>query len=122
MLNLAASPRSEALPTVGVGASQLLASDRRPSRGLLGVHRNMVLRVASVQAHAVVQTEKIHEVFRLAGEAATGQAVLEQRAAALAHGDPFVADHLRYFSDLARAGAAELIADTVRDFCQEGRL
>ena len=32
-----------------------------------------------------------------------------------------MADELRFFRDLARMGKGEIIADTVSDFCQEGR-
>ena len=77
--------------------------------------------MASVQGHAIVQNEKLHEVDRLTREAVSGQTMLAQWATALAKGDAFVADELRFFTDLARVGKGEILADTVADFCQEGR-
>lgn len=114
------SRRSDVVPTVGASRTQLV-SDRRTVRSLAAVERNAIVRLASVQAHAVVQNEKLHEIDRLSREAMSGQALLQQWAATLASGDAFVADELRFFSDLARIGKGEIIADTISDFCQEGR-
>lgn len=121
MSNLIPTPRSELTPTIGVGLTTLAGQDRRTSRALESVQRNTLVRLASVQGHALVQVEKVHEVDRLAHEAMNGQALLSHAASTLAHGDPFLADELRYFSDLARLGKGEIIADTISDFCQEGR-
>jgi hypothetical protein len=118
---LVPTSKPDLTPTIGSGASNLLATDRRTARALTNVQRNTVVRMASVQGHAVVQNEKLHEIDRLAREAMTGQAMLQQWATTLAHGDPFVADELRFFTDLARIGKGEIVADTVSDFCQEGR-
>lgn len=115
------SQRGELTPTVGVGIASLAGSDRRAGRALAAVQRNTIVRMASVQGHAMVQAEKIHEIDRLAREAMSGQAILSQWAATLAHGDAFVADDLRFFTDLARMGKGEVIADTISDYCQEGR-
>lgn len=122
MPNLVPSSRTGDLtPTVGVGASSLANLDRRTSRALAGVQRNTIVRMASVQGHAMVQTEKLHEIDRLTREAMSGQAMLSRWGATLAQGDAFVADELRFFSDIARMGKGEIIADTISDFCQEGR-
>ena len=115
------SRRSELVPTVGVGLAALAGNDRQTSRALTGIQRNTLVRLASVQGHAIVQVEKLHEIDRLAREAMSGQAMLSQWAATLAHGDAFVADDLKLFVNVARMGKAEILADTVSDFCQEGR-
>jgi len=95
--------------------------DRRTARGLNSIQRRTVLRMAEVQGHAMVQTEKVHEIDRLTREAMSGQAMLNQWASTLAQGDPFMVDDLKFFRDLAKMGKGEIIADTISDFCQEGR-
>jgi len=115
------SSNPEVMPSVGVGLSTLAGSDRRTSRALSTVQRNTLVRMASVQAHAIVQTEKLHEIDRLTREAMSGQAMLNRWAATLAQGDPFLADDLKFFSDVAKMGKGEIIADTISDFCREGR-
>jgi hypothetical protein len=122
MSNLVPNPsRAELTPTVGVGLAALAANDRRASRALTTVQRNTIIRMASVQGHALVQVEKTHEIDRLTREAMGGQAMLSQWAATLAHGDAFLADDLKFFLDIAKMGKGEIIADTISDFCQEGR-
>lgn len=118
---VSASSRQGGTPPVGVGLAALAGNDRRTGRALADVQRNTIVRMASVQGHAMVQVEKIHEIDRLSREAMSGQAMLSQWAATLAHGDAFVADDLRFFTDLARMGKGEVIADTISDYCQEGR-
>ena len=115
------SSNPEVMPSVGVGLSTLAGSDRRTSRALSTVQRNTLVRMASVQAHAIVQTEKLHEIDRLTREAMSGQAMLNRWAATLAQGDPFLADDLKFFSDVAKMGKGEIIADTISDLCREGR-
>jgi len=51
----------------------------------------------------------------------SGQAMLSRWAATLAQGDPFLADDLKFFRDVAKMGKGEIIADTISDFCREGR-
>jgi hypothetical protein len=115
------SPTTEVVPSVGVGLSALAGTDRRTSRALSTVQRNTLVRMASVQAHTIVQNEKLHEIDRLTREAMSGQAMLSRWAATLAQGDPFLADDLKFFSDVAKMGKGEIIADTISDFCREGR-
>lgn len=95
--------------------------DRRTARGLSSIERQTILRIANVQGHAMVQTEKVHEIDRLTREAMSGQAMLNQWASTLAQGDPFMVDDLKFFRDLAKMGKGEIIADTISDYCQEGR-
>jgi hypothetical protein len=122
MPNLVPSSRtSDLTPTVGVGVAGLANNDRRTSRALQSVQRNTIVRTASVQGHAIVQNEKLHEIDRLSREAMSGQAMLAQWRTTLAHGDPFIEDELKFFTDIARIGKGEVIADTISDFCQEGR-
>jgi hypothetical protein len=115
------SSTTEVVPNVGVGLSALAGTDRRTSRALSTVQRNTLVRMASVQAHAIVQNEKLHEIDRLTREAMSGQAMLSRWAATLAQGEPFLADDLKFFTDVAKMGKGEIIADTISDFCREGR-
>ena len=94
--------------------------DRRTGRALDQIEGSTVVRMASVQAHAMVQVEKTHEIDRLTREAMGGQAMLQRWSTTLSQGDPFLADELRLFTDLARMGKGEIIADTISNFCQEG--
>lgn len=122
MSNLIPSSRSGDLaPTMGVGVPGLARGDRRASRAVQAVQRTTLVRMASVQGHAMVQNEKLHEIDRLAREGMTGQAMLAKFAATLSDGDPFLADDLKFFADMAKVGKGEIIADTVSDFCEEGR-
>jgi hypothetical protein len=93
----------------------------RLSRAIARVEERTLIRLANVQGHALVQNEKLHEIDRLTREAVSGQALLSHWAATLAKGDAFLADELKFFTDLARIGKGEIVADTVSDFCQEGR-
>ena len=111
----------DVMPSVGTSLATLAGTDRRTSRALSTVQLNTIVRMASVQAHAIVQNEKLHEIDRLSREAMSGQAMLSRWAATLAQGDPFLADDLKFFADLAKMGKGEVIADTISDFCQEGR-
>jgi hypothetical protein len=95
--------------------------DRRTAWVLVTVERKTQTRVARIRGHAIVQTEKLHEIDHLTREAMTGQALLSRWAATLAQDDPFLADDLKFFADVARLGKGEVIADTISDFCQEGR-
>lgn len=116
-----ASRQGELAPTLGVGLAALAGNDRRTNRALTSIQRNTIVRLASVQGHTMVQVEKTHEIDRLAREAMSGQAMLSQWAGTLAQGDAFLADDLKFFTDLAKIGKGEIIADTISDFCQEGR-
>lgn len=113
---------SEVVRSTGPEARVLTVSgglDRRSGRVLAGLERDTVVRAASVHARAIVQTEKLHEIDRLARQAMAGQAMLNQWAATLSQGDPFVADELKFFTDVARLGKGEIIADTVASFGRE---
>lgn len=121
MTDLVQQRSSAIAPTAGFGNTAGGLVDRRTARTLSTVQRNALVRMASVQAHAVVQNEKIHEIDRLTREAMSGQAMLSHWASTLAQGDPFLADELKFFTDVARLGKGEIIADTISDFCQEGR-
>jgi hypothetical protein len=115
------SRRNELAPALGSGLAARASRDRQTSRALAQVERQTLVRIASVQGHAMVQTEKLHEIDRLSREAMSGQAMLNRWGATLAQGDAFLADDLKFFLDIAKMGKGEIIADTVSDFCQEGR-
>lgn len=94
---------------------------RRTSRELAALEHRTTMRIATVLSEAIVQTEKLHEIDRLSREAMGGQAMLRHWGDTLAAGDPMLADELKFFTDLARMGKGEIIADTISNFCQEGR-
>lgn len=83
MPDLIPTSTRETRPTVGTGVSTLVASDRRLARSLGSLERHTVMRAASVQAHAMVQNEKLHEIDHLTREAMAGQAMLNQWASTL---------------------------------------
>jgi hypothetical protein len=94
---------------------------RALERQLSRIEASTLLRVANVQGEGMVQTEKVHELDRLASEAMTGQAMLHRWGATLAAGDPFLADEMKFFTDMAKLGKGEVIADTVSTLCRESR-
>jgi hypothetical protein len=122
---MAAEPipyRPTSITPVGRSASlsELLANARL-RRELDRVGAETVVRVAQTQATGVVQSEKVRELDALAREAMTGQALLARQREVLAGADPLLYDELRFFSDLARVGKGEVIADTVQAYCRESR-
>ncbi len=94
---------------------------RRTSRALTNLEERTLLRFADVQAEGFVAVEKTKEIDRLTREAASGHAMLLRWCDTLAAGDPFVADELKFFTDIARMGKGEIIADTIDTYCREGR-
>lgn len=96
-------------------------ANARLRRELSRLGAETVVRVAQTQSTGIVQTEKAHEIDSLAREAMTGQALLTRHRQALAAGDPLMDDDLRFFSDLAKVGKGEVIADTVSSYCRESR-
>lgn len=106
--------------------------DRRTARGLTNLEHTTrmrlaqaqvteMVRIANVEAEAVVATVKTQEVDRVTREALSGQAMLRRYSDVLAQNDPFLADELKFFTDMARLGKGEIIADLVTDFCRESR-
>ena len=93
----------------------------RTERALAAIEQQTILRSASVQATSIVQTVKLHEIDFLAREAMSGHAMLRQWADVLSGPDPLLADELRFFTDVARMGKGEILADTISSFCNEGR-
>jgi hypothetical protein len=39
----------------------------------------------------------------------------------LAGSDPFAADAMRFFTDIAKIGSGEIVADTIDSYCRESR-
>lgn len=105
-------------------ASAISASthmERRTQRSLAAVEHQTLTRLALTQSEGIVQTEKVKEIDRLTREAMSGHALLQKWRQTLAAGDPFVDDELKFFTDLARMGKGEVIADTIGTFCRESR-
>jgi hypothetical protein len=94
---------------------------RPTSRALAGIEYHTRLRLARVQAEGLVQTEKVREIDHLTREAMSGHAMLRRWADTLAGADPFLADELKFFTDVARMGKGEIIADTIDSYCRESR-
>jgi hypothetical protein len=94
---------------------------RPTSRALAGIEHRTRLRLARVQAEGLVQTEKVREIDHLTREAMSGHAMLRKWADTLAGADPFLADELKFFTDVARMGKGEIIADTIDSYCRESR-
>jgi hypothetical protein len=99
----------------------LTPTARVTQRGLERLELRTTMRMAGVQGEGMVQTEKLREVDALTREAMTGHAMLRRWSDALAGGDPFLADELKFFTDTARLGKGEIIADTIDAFCRESR-
>ena len=93
----------------------------RAYRALARLEDQTVVRVATVQSEGLVQAEKLHEIDHLTRDAMTGQVMLRNWADTLAHGDPFVADDLKFFLDTARLGKGEVIANLIDSYCRESR-
>ena len=93
----------------------------RTIRALGRLKHQTTLRVAGVQGESFVQGQKLHEIDYLTREAMTGQAMLTKWRDTLAAGDPFLADELKFFTDVARMAKGEIIADTVAGYCRESR-
>jgi hypothetical protein len=91
----------------------------RTSRALTAIEHRALTRVANVQAEGYVQTAKVHELDALTREALTGQAMLAKWRDTVAGADPMLADELRFFTDIARLGKGEILADTVSTYCRE---
>lgn len=119
MPDLLPAQRSSPVPASGAGMSPY---SRRTSKALRTLEERTLVRMAVVQAEGLVQGEKLREIDHLAREAMTGQAMLRRWADTLAQGDPFLADELRYFSDVARVSKGEIIVDTVDTYCRESRM
>lgn len=100
------------------GARQLT---RQGQRTLERLEERTLVRMASVQAEGMVQGEKTREIDHLTREAMSGQAMLRKWADTLAAGDPLLHDELTFFTDMARLGKGEIIADTIDSYCRESR-
>jgi hypothetical protein len=103
----------------GCGADVTSRRGRQTLRALAGVQQQTLVRVARVQAEGFVQTEKVREIDHLAREAMSGQAMLQHWANTLSRADVLLADELRFFTDVAKLGKGEILADTITTFCQE---
>jgi hypothetical protein len=112
---------SSTLSQLTAGRRSHTPVSRQTSRALVGLDENSLVRAAGVRAESYVQAEKLKEVDHLARTAMGGQAMLRRWADTLAAGDPFVADELKFFTDVARMGKGEIIADTIDTYSREGR-
>jgi len=109
-------PRGQRTSTI---SSAILS--RRTERALSAVELQTLLRMAHVQAEGLVQAQKLHEIDHLGRMAMSGHALLVKWGDTLAAGDPLLRDELKFFSDMARMGKGEVLADTIDSFCRESR-
>jgi hypothetical protein len=104
-----------------VRGSRMVPVSRAVGRALSQLEGRTLLRMASVQGEGMVQGEKVQEIDHLSRTAMTGQAMLSGWADTVARNDPLLRDELRFFTDVARIGKGEIIADTIDSFCRESR-
>ena len=100
---------------------RIVPVSRAVARSLDRLEGRTLFRMAVVQAEGMVQGEKLREIDHLTREGMTGQAMLRKWADTLAGADPMLHDELRFFSDMARIGKGEIIADTIDTYCRESR-
>src|SRR6202521_5189311 len=93
-------------PTHRLSRAERMLATRRAQQ-MADVHYSTAVRLATVQAEGIVQTEKVHELDHLTREAITGHVMLARWASTLAAGDPFIADDLRFFMDTNKLGKGE---------------
>jgi hypothetical protein len=110
---------SPSFPTPSSGGQARLS--RRTHNALVARQEHTLVRLADVQAEGYIAVEKTQEVDRVTREAISGQAMLRRWADTLAAGDPFLADDLKFFADIAKMGKGEIIADLIDTYCREGR-
>jgi hypothetical protein len=106
-------------PSTTVGTLAVRRQALRTARALAAIEHRALARTAEVQAEGFVAGAKVHELDALAREAVTGQAMLANWRDTVAGGDVLLADELRMFTDVARLGKGEILADTVSTFCRE---
>jgi hypothetical protein len=94
---------------------------RHTERALATLEGQTLVRLAGVQAEGLVQMEKTREIDHLARAAMSGQAMLHRWRETLAAGDPALSSELLFFTDMARIGKGEIIADTIDAYCRESR-
>jgi hypothetical protein len=87
-------------------------------RDLARVERQMLTRVAEVQAEGYVDAEKLRELDHLTREALLGHAMTHALANQLAGSDPLLRDALAFYEETARLGRGEILAETVASFCR----
>ncbi|HLX87236.1 MAG TPA: hypothetical protein VKR22_02070 [Acidimicrobiales bacterium] len=87
--------------------------ERQGQLALARIQQTTLLRCAEVQAEAIVQGEKLHEIDRLVDDAISDQAFLYAREGHWAGEDPVLRSDLHFFSDMAKLAKGELIGDTV---------
>ena len=104
-----------------IGINQMSFRERRALRAFGQIELRTMLRMASVNGTSFVQAEKLNAIDRLAREAMSGQALLNKWASTLASGDVFLSDELKFFTDIAKMGKGEIIADTISLFRKESR-
>ena len=89
---------------------------RRAASRLAAVEADTLLRFARVIGEGRIQSEKLYEADQLVGDAMVGHARLHNKASCLSRNDPLLSDELRYYTDMAKLGKGEILADTFHTF------
>lgn len=71
------------------------------------------LQLTQVRAQGLVFQEECHEIDRLARVCMAGQAMLDEWADVLSNGNPIRAQELHFFSNIARIGKGEVLANAI---------
>jgi hypothetical protein len=101
------------------GASLQAPGGRLPkwvTRGLETAQGKTLIRGADVHNEAIVAGGKVDELTFVALKAMSNHAMLDGWSNQLAGDNPVLADDLRFYKDMARLGAGEVIADLVDKF------
>jgi hypothetical protein len=111
---------SDLVPTHASGVTPAFTSPGL-NRQLARIGRNTLIRVANVRAEADISADKIRELNGVAREAVTDYVMLSERTRVMTANDPVLADSVRIFTETARLGAAEVLADLVDTYWRESR-
>jgi hypothetical protein len=111
-------------PILIPGGGVRLQAERLPrptARALASVEHRTIVRVATNQAEALVATEQAREIDHTARDMMSGQSLLAKWRDTLSAGDLFLNDELKFFSDTARLGKGEILANLIDTYCRESR-
>ena len=103
----------------GPGGGLLTRYEQRQERA---VRQNTGLQLTRVRAQGLVFQEECHEIDRLARVCMAGQAMLAEWADVLSNGNPLRAQELYFFSNVARIGKGEVLANAIATWTRGAEL
>lgn len=86
---------------------------RRAAMQISTIESNLSIRLAAIEGEAFASADVLQVADRLAFSAMVGQSLLVNAAATLAGGDPFLADELKTFTEIAKITKAGVIVRAV---------